>query len=396
MSQVMSIEIKPNEFNVVARIIVVGVGGAGNNAINRMIDDNVQGVEFIGINTDKQDLACCKAPKLIGIGERLTKGLGAGGDPTIGEGAAKESVDELEAALTGADMVFVTCGMGGGTGTGAAPIVAQIAKDLGILTVGIVTKPFSFEGNVRERYAEEGIAKLRESVDSIIIIKNDNIFKVADDDMDAKMAMKKADEILEHSLSGITDIINRQGDFNLDFADLKKAMTNKGDIYIGIGQASGDNKGIDACNLAIENQILETDIVGASDVVYYVQGKVKFKDFTGVGKRLLEKCGSQANVFGGFLSEDNGSDSCTVTVIATGLHAEEGLSRRAQIKPAPVPRSVENQQPGVRPGVAPLKPRVSVGQPVRKPMVDESRIVRSTEGEKITVPTFVRKNSKEE
>ena len=173
-------------------------------------------------------------------------------------------------------------------------------------------------------------------------------------------------------------------------------MTNKGDIYIGIGQASGDNKGIDACNLAIENQILETDIVGASDVVYYVQGKVKFKDFTGVGKRLLEKCGSQANVFGGFLSEDNGSDSCTVTVIATGLHAEEGLSRRAQIKPAPVPRSVENAaQPGAR-TVAPLKPRVSVGQPVRKPMVDESRIVRRSEGEKITVPTFVRKNSKEE
>ena len=166
MSQVMSIEIKPNEFNVVARIIVVGVGGAGNNAVNRMIDDNVQGVEFIGINTDKQDLACCKAPKLIGIGERLTKGLGAGGDPAIGEGAAKESVDELEAALTGADMVFVTCGMGGGTGTGAAPIVAQIAKELGILTVGIVTKPFSFEGAVRERYAEEGIAKLRECVES--------------------------------------------------------------------------------------------------------------------------------------------------------------------------------------------------------------------------------------
>ena len=389
MSQVMSIEIKPNEFNVVARIIVVGVGGAGNNAINRMIDDNVQGVEFIGINTDKQDLACCKAPKLIGIGERLTKGLGAGGDPTIGEGAAKESVDELEAALTGADMVFVTCGMGGGTGTGAAPIVAQIAKELGILTVGIVTKPFSFEGAVRERYAEEGIAKLRECVDSIIIIKNDNIFKVADDDMDAKMAMKKADEILEHSLSGITDIINRQGDFNLDFADLKKAMTDKGDIYIGIGQASGDNKGIDACNMAIENQILETDIVGASDVVYYVQGKVKFKDFTGVGKRLLEKCGSQANVFGGFLSEDNGQDSCTVTVIATGLHSEPIISKHI------VPDTANRTSYNPDRQRTPLQRRTVSTTPVRKPVQNTASIVTREQG-KITVPTFVKKTNREE
>ena len=390
MSQVMSIEIKPNEFNVVARIIVVGVGGAGNNAINRMIDDNVQGVEFIGINTDKQDLACCKAPKLIGIGERLTKGLGAGGDPTIGEGAAKESVDELEAALTGADMVFVTCGMGGGTGTGAAPIVAQIAKELGILTVGIVTKPFSFEGAVRERYAEEGIAKLRECVDSIIIIKNDNIFKVADDDMDAKMAMKKADEILEHSLSGITDIINRQGDFNLDFADLKKAMTDKGDIYIGIGQASVDNKGIDSCNMAIENQILETDIVGASDVVYYVQGKVKFKDFTGVGKRLLEKCGSQANVFGGFLSEDNGQDSCTVTVIATGLHSEPIIPKHI----APDTSIKRGQYSTERPAGTITRRPVSVS-PVRKPVQNTASIVTREQG-KITVPTFVKKTNREE
>ena len=395
MSQVMSIEIKPNEMNVVARIIVVGVGGAGNNAINRMIDDNVQGVEFIGINTDKQDLACCKAPKLIGIGERLTKGLGAGGDPTIGEGAAKESVDELEAALTGADMVFVTCGMGGGTGTGAAPIVAQIAKELGILTVGIVTKPFSFEGSVRERYANEGIAKLREVVDSIIIIKNDNIFKVADDDMDAKMAMKKADEILEHSLSGITDIINRQGDFNLDFADIKKAMTNKGDIYIGIGAASGDNKGIDACNMAIENQILETDIVGASDVVYYVQGKVKFKDFTGVGKRLLEKCGSQANVFGGFLSEDNGSDSCTVTVIATGLQPEDTpIIRRTSIgQSLGTGASVSSYE---KKPVAPSYRPSPVSQ-VRKPVArNEASIIKKETPAKITVPTFVKKTNREE
>ena len=398
MSQLMSIEIKPNEMNVVARIIVVGVGGAGNNAINRMIDDNVQGIEFIGINTDKQDLACCKAPKLIGIGERLTKGLGAGGDPAIGEGAAKESVDELEAALTGADMVFVTCGMGGGTGTGAAPIVAQIAKELGILTVGVVTRPFSFEGQVREKYANEGIAKLREVVDSIIVIKNDNIFKVADDDMDAKMAMKKADEILEHSLTGITDIINRQGDLNLDFADIKRAMTNKGDIYIGIGQASGDNKGVDACNEAIENQLLEIDIVGASDIVYYVQGKVKLKDFTGVGKRLLEKCGSQANVYGGFLSEDNGSDTCSVTVIATGLTAEESMFRRPVISTptAQTPAASRYEGPKYGSSLAGSRPTIT-STPARRtatPQVNRESIV-STKKDKITVPTFIKNNRDE-
>lgn len=383
------LEIKTNNAEAGAKILVICVGGAGNNAVNRMIEEAIGGVDFIGVNTDKQALQLCKAPKLLQIGEKLTKGLGAGAKPEIGERAAEESYDELTAAIQAYNMVFVTCGMGGGTGTGAAPIVAQIAKELGILTVGIVTKPFSFEGAVRERYAEEGIAKLRECVDSIIIIKNDNIFKVADDDMDAKMAMKKADEILEHSLSGITDIINRQGDFNLDFADLKKAMTDKGDIYIGIGQASGDNKGIDACNMAIENQILETDIVGASDVVYYVQGKVKFKDFTGVGKRLLEKCGSQANVFGGFLSEDNGQDSCTVTVIATGLHSEPIISKH--IVPDTSNRtaySPERQR-------TPLQRRTVSPAPVRKPVQNTASIVTREQG-KITVPTFVKKTNREE
>lgn len=405
MSQVMAIELKSNEMNAVARIIVVGVGGAGNNAINRMIDDNIQGVEFIGINTDKQDLACCKAPKLIGIGERLTKGLGAGGDPAIGEGAAKESVDELEAAITGADMVFVTCGMGGGTGTGAAPIVAQISKELGILTVGIVTKPFSFEGNVRARHAEDGIAKLREVVDAIVVIKNDNIFKVVDDDIDANEAMKKADEVLENSLSGITNIINRQGDLNLDFADIKKAMTDKGDIYIGIGQASGDNKGVVACNAAIDNQLLETDIVGASDVVYYVQGKVKIKDFRGVGDLLNEKCGDQANVYGGFLTEDNENDSCTVTIIATGLHKEETFrkplasnlgqfgnsSAQSGFNAARTQRPLSTPTSFTTRGAA-LNTTSSIRKPLPK---DESRIIKR-ESDRISVPTFVKKTNREE
>ncbi len=314
----INIDVK-DRINAIARILVIGVGDAGCNVVNRMIDENVQGVEYIGINTNVMNLANCKAPRTIAIGERITNGLGAGGDPVIGENAAKESLDTIEKTINGADMIFISAGMGGGTGTGAAPVVAQIAKDLGILTVGIATKPFFFEGGVRLKRADEGIKNLKKVVDSIIVINNDNIFKIAEEDMDAKEAVRKADEVLEKSLAGITDIINRPADLNIDFADLKKAMTNKGEIFIGIGKGNGDNKGIEAFEMAINNPLIETSFRRASNIIYFIRGKLKIKDFSGVGKKLVDKYGSQANVYGGFDDSNYNEETCNLIVIVTAL-----------------------------------------------------------------------------
>ena len=240
------LEIIENESNLSAKIIVIGVGGAGNNAVNRMIDESISGVEFIGINTDSQALQLCKAPTAIQIGEKLTKGLGAGAQPEIGEKAAEENVEELTQAIKGADMVFVTCGMGGGTGTGAAPVVAKIAKQMGILTVGVVTKPFRFEARTRMTNAEAGIEKLKESVDTLIVIPNDKLLEIVDRRTTMPEALKKADEVLQQAVQGITDLINVPGLINLDFADVKTVMVDKGVAHIGIGSATGDDKAIEA------------------------------------------------------------------------------------------------------------------------------------------------------
>ena len=215
------LEIKINESESAAKIIVVGVGGAGNNAVNRMVDANIEGVEFIGINTDRQALQMCKAPTAIQIGEKLTTGLGAGAQPEIGMKAAEESSEELASAMKGADMVFVTCGMGGGTGTGAAPVIARIAKDMGILTVGVVTKPFRFEAKVRMRNALEGIENLKDNVDTLIVIPNDKLLEIVDRRTTMPEALKKADEVLQQAVQGITDLINVPGLINLDFADVQ-------------------------------------------------------------------------------------------------------------------------------------------------------------------------------
>ena len=240
------LEIRTNEADNSAKIIVIGVGGAGNNAVNRMIDENIGGVEFIGINTDKQALQLCKAPTLIQIGEKLTKGLGAGAQPEIGQKAAEESAEELQAAVKGADMVFVTCGMGGGTGTGAAPVVAKIAKDQGILTVGVVTKPFKFEAKQRMINAVSGIERLKESVDTLIVIPNDKLLEIVDRRTTMPDALKKADEVLQQAVQGITDLINLPALINLDFADVQTVMTDKGIAHIGIGQGRGDDKALEA------------------------------------------------------------------------------------------------------------------------------------------------------
>ena len=234
-----------------AKIIVIGVGGAGNNAVNRMIDEKIGGVEFVGVNTDKQALTLCKAPTLIQIGEKLTKGLGAGAQPEIGQKAAEESAEELTAAIEGADMVFVTCGMGGGTGTGAAPVVAKIAKDMGILTVGVVTKPFKFEAKTRMTNAVHGIENLKESVDTLIVIPNDKLLEIVDRRTTMPDALKKADEVLQQAVQGITDLINVPALINLDFADVQTVMKDKGLAHIGIGGATGDDKAIEAVKMAV-------------------------------------------------------------------------------------------------------------------------------------------------
>ena len=323
------LEIKLNEQESAARIIVIGVGGAGNNAVNRMVDTDVVGVEFIGINTDRQALQLCKAPTAIQIGETLTKGLGAGAQPEIGQKAAEESEEELASAMKGADMVFVTCGMGGGTGTGAAPIIARIAKDMGILTVGVVTKPFRFEGKVRMTNAVNGIDNLKESVDTLIVIPNDKLLEIVDRRTTMPEALKKADEVLQQAVQGITDLINVPSLINLDFADVQTVMIDKGIAHIGIGSAKGDDKALEAVKQAVSSPLLETSIEGATHVIINVSGDIGLIEANEAASYVQELAGENANIIFGARFDENVQDECTITVIATGLEEKEELARPA-------------------------------------------------------------------
>ncbi len=315
------LEIKTNEAEAAAKIIVVGVGGAGNNAVNRMIDEQISGVEFIGVNTDKQALQLCKAPRLLQIGEKLTKGLGAGAKPEVGEKAAEESVEEIQNALKGADMVFVTCGMGGGTGTGAAPVVAKIAKDMGILTVGVVTKPFRFEAKVRMTNAIGGIERIKEAVDTLIVIPNDKLLEIVDRRTSINEALKKADEVLQQAVQGITDLINVPAVINLDFADVQTVMKDKGIAHIGIGAGKGDDKALEAVKMAVESPLLETNISGASHVIVNVSGDITLADAADAVDYVRDLTGEEVNVIFGAMYDETMTDLCTITVIATGLEA---------------------------------------------------------------------------
>ena len=315
------LEIKTNDAESAAKIIVVGVGGAGNNAVNRMIDEKIDGVDFIGVNTDKQALQLCKAPRLLQIGEKLTKGLGAGAKPEVGEKAAEESMEEIESALKGADMVFVTCGMGGGTGTGAAPVVAKIAKDLGILTVGVVTKPFRFEAKARMNNAIGGIERIREHVDTLIVIPNDKLLEIVDRRTTMPEALKKADEVLQQAVQGITDLINVPAVINLDFADVQTVMKDKGIAHIGIGEGKGDDKALEAVKMAVESPLLETTISGASHVILNISGDITLADASDAADYVRDLTGEEVNVIFGAMYDASKTDSCTITVIATGLEA---------------------------------------------------------------------------
>ena len=317
------LEIKLDKTESAAKIIVVGIGGAGNNAVNRMVDSGIEGVEFIGINTDRQALQMCKAPTAIQIGEKLTKGLGAGAQPEVGQKAAEESEEDIINALKGADMVFVTCGMGGGTGTGAAPVIAKIAKDMGILTVGVVTKPFRFEAKVRMKNAIEGIEKLQEAVDTLIVIPNDKLLEIVDRRTTMPEALKKADEVLQQSVQGITDLINLPALINLDFADVQTVMTDKGIAHIGIGTAHGDDKALEAVKMAVSSPLLETTIVGASHVIINISGDISLIEANEAASFVQELAGDTANIIFGARYDEGVQDECTITVIATGLEQKE-------------------------------------------------------------------------
>ncbi len=334
-----------NETEAAARIIVIGVGGAGNNAVNRMVEEQIGGVEFIGVNTDKQALKLCKAPTAIQIGEKLTKGLGAGAKPEIGEKAAEESIEELKEAIQGADMVFVTCGMGGGTGTGATPVLARAAKEMGILTVGVVTKPFRFEAKQRMNNALLGIEKLKESVDTLIVIPNDKLLEIVDRRTTMPEALKKADEVLQQAVQGITDLINLPALINLDFADVQTVMTDKGIAHIGIGTARGDDKALEAVKQAITSPLLETTIAGASHVIINVSGDISLIDANEAASYVQEQVGEEANVIFGAMYDASNSDEVSITVIATGLQESgnrAGFSsyRSTAVKPASAPAGI--------------------------------------------------------
>lgn len=304
-----------------AQIKVIGVGGGGNNAVDRMIDDGLSGVEFISINTDGQALAKTKSATKIQIGEKLTKGLGAGGNPEIGEKSVDETQDEIAQALRGADMVFITAGMGGGTGTGAAPKIAAISKELGILTVGVVTKPFNFEGKKRMSNAEKGITELKKNVDTLVIIPNQRLLGIIDKKTTLTEAFKKADEILRQGVQGISDLISKPGVINLDFADVRTVMQDKGIAHMGIGHASGENKAEVAAKMAIQSPLLETTIEGARYVLINFCGdeNLGLMETEEAADLIRESLDPDAEIIFGTSINDEFQDEVMVTVIATGL-----------------------------------------------------------------------------
>lgn len=305
----------------VAQIKVIGIGGGGNNAINRMIAADIKSAQFIAVNTDKQALYLSKASVKIQLGEKLTKGLGAGGDPEVGEKAAEESKKELTEAITGADLVFITAGMGGGTGTGAAPIVANIAKELGILTVAVVTKPFAFEGKTRDANAKLGISNLKKFVDTLVVIPNDRLLQVVPKGTSMVEAFRVADDVLRQSIQGISDLIVTPSLINLDFADVRSIMKNKGIAHMGIGSAKGENRMINAVRQAVSSPLLETTIEGATGVILYVMGgyDMSLDEVNEAASLVQEVVDPTANIIFGAGVDQSLEDEVTVTIIATGF-----------------------------------------------------------------------------
>jgi len=320
-----------------AQIRVVGIGGGGSNAVNRMIEEGIQGVEFIAINTDAQALMLSNAPCRIRIGEKLTKGLGSGGDPEIGRKAAEESSDELYEALKGSDMVFLTAGIGGGTGTGASPVIGRIAKEVGALTIGVVTKPFSFEGRRRQQVAEEGIEELKGEVDTLIVIPNDRLLEIVDKKASIQEAFRVADDVLRQGIQGISELITVPGLINLDFADVRSIMAEGGAALMAIGRANGDNRAIEAAQAAISSKLLDITIDGARGILFNVTGgpDLSLFEVNQAAEIIKETAHPDVNIIFGAVIDPEMEDEIRITVIATGFDVAD------QRKPAAVKRPIE-------------------------------------------------------
>jgi cell division protein FtsZ len=318
-----------------AQIKVVGIGGGGSNAVNRMIEEGLRGVEFIAINTDAQALMLSQAPRRIRIGDKLTKGLGSGGDPETGRKAAEESSDDLYEALTGADMVFLTAGIGGGTGTGASPVIAQIGREIGALTIGVVTRPFSFEGARRRGVAEEGIEHLKEQVDTLIAIPNDRLLQIVDKKASLQEAFRVADDVLRQGIQGISELITVPGLINLDFADVRAIMSEGGAALMAVGRASGENRAVEAAQAAISSKLLDVTIDGARGILFNVTGgpDLSLFEVNEAAEIIRETAHPEVNIIFGAVIDEAMQDEIRITVIATGFDAT-GQRRAASVTPA--------------------------------------------------------------
>ena len=344
-----------------AVIKVVGAGGGGSNAVDRMIEMGVQGVEFITVNTDKQALSHSKAPARIALGDKLTKGLGSGGNPVIGQKSAEETTEELYEELKGSDMVFITAGMGGGTGTGSSPVIAGIAQELGALTVGVVTKPFTFEGAHRRKVAEQGIEQLKPVVDTLIVIPNDRLLQITSRNTSMMEAFRMADEVLRQGIQGISDLILMPGLINLDFADVKAIMTQAGSALMAIGRGSGDTRMVDAANMAISSPLLEMSIDGAKGVLYNISGgaDLGIQEVYEAADIIARAADPDANIIFGATIDPNLHDEVRITLIATGF---ENVARPNQRQ-----RQFPNMASNVLPSQAPVQPTPAFRQPQAPP-----------------------------
>ncbi|AKG04647.1 MULTISPECIES: cell division protein FtsZ [Salimicrobium] len=368
-----------------ATIKVIGVGGGGSNAVNRMIEHGVQGVEFIAVNTDAQALNMSKAEVKMQIGNKLTRGLGAGANPEVGRKAAEESKEQLEEALQGADMVFVTAGMGGGTGTGAAPVIAQVAKEVGALTVGVVTRPFSFEGRKRSTQATGGIDSFKGSVDTLIVIPNDRLLEIVDKNTPMLEAFREADNVLRQGVQGISDLIAVPGLINVDFADVKTIMVDKGSALMGIGIATGEDRAAEAAKKAISSPLLETSIDGAHGVLMNISGgtNLSLYEVQEAADIVTSAADQEVNVIFGSVINENLKDEIVVTVIATGF--DEAQMKEGQNKPRQ--RNINQQQTSSEPRHREESPR----RETREPQNEEQP---SQEEDTLDIPTFLRNRNR--
>lgn len=378
-----------------AQIKVVGVGGGGNNAVNRMIEASLKGVQFVAINTDKQALYNSKAEYKIQIGEKLTRGLGAGANPEVGQKAAEESRDDIYNALQGADMVFVTAGMGGGTGTGAAPVVAEVAKEMGILTVGVVTKPFTFEGKRRMFHADSGISELKGKVDTLVTIPNDRLLQVVEKRTSIVDAFKMADDVLKQGVQGISDLIAIPGLVNLDFADVKTIMFERGLAHMGVGNASGEDRAQEAARQAIHSPLLETTINGAKGVLLNITGgpSLGLFEVNEAAEIISEAADPDANIIFGAVIDENLKDELRITVIATGF--DDSAQRTTVVvesKEEPVKKEVEvcEEESTCEEQAEEVKEEETVKEAPAKEEV-KVEVKQEVETEEFEIPTFLRR-----